>query len=124
MQYDEFIGSVQQWAGLGSFAEAEKATQATLSTIGEYLVGYEGLDLASQLPQGVAEHLRREPPDRPMIYSLPDFLQEIGEREDINSDEARTHAKAVVSVLQEAVSEGQMEDVRRQFPSEFDPLFE
>lgn len=124
MQYDEFIGSVQQRAGLGSFAEAEKATQATLSTIGEYLVGYEGADLASQLPQGVAEHLRREPPDRPMIHSLPDFLQEIGEREDVDSDEARTHAKAVVSVLQEAVSEGEMQDVRRQFPSEFDPLFE
>ncbi len=88
------------------------------------MVGGEGLDLASQLPQGLAEYLRREPPDRPMIYSFPDFLQEIGEREGVNTDEASAHARAVVSVLQEAVSEGEMDDVRRQFPSEFDPLFD
>ena len=67
MQYEEFIDRVRQRAGLGSFSEAEEATQATLTAIGEYLVGGEGLDLASQLPQGLAEHLRREPPDRPMM---------------------------------------------------------
>jgi uncharacterized protein (DUF2267 family) len=50
VQYDEFIDRVQQRAGLGSFSEAEEATRATLTTLGEYLVGGEGLDLASQLP--------------------------------------------------------------------------
>lgn len=124
MQYEEFIDRVQQRAGLDSFSEAEETTQAVLTTLGEYLVGGEGPDLASQLPQGLAEHLRREPPDRAMVYSLPDFLQEVGEREGANTDEASARARAVVSVLQEAVSEGEMEDVRRQFPSEFDPLFD
>ena len=42
----------------------------------------------------------------------------------MNTDEVSAHSRAVVSVLQEAVSEGEMEDVRRQFPSEFDPLFD
>jgi uncharacterized protein (DUF2267 family) len=42
----------------------------------------------------------------------------------VNTDEASAHAPAVVSVLQEVVSEREIEDVRRQFPSEFDPLFE
>jgi uncharacterized protein (DUF2267 family) len=124
VQYEEFIDRVRQRAGLGSFSEAEEATRATLTTLGEYLVDGEGLDLASQLPQGLAEHLQREPPNRPMIYSFPDFLQEIGEREGVNTDEASDHTRAVVSVLQEAVSEGEMDDVRRQFPSEFDPLFD
>ena len=59
-----------------------------------------------------------------MIYSFPDFIQEIGEREGVNTDEALAHARVVVSMLQEAVSEGEMDDVRRQFPSEFDPLFD
>ena len=81
MQYEEFIDRVRQRAGFGSSSEAEVATRETLATLGEYLVGYEGLDLASQLPQGLAENLRREPPNHPMIYSFPDFLQEIGERE-------------------------------------------
>ncbi len=124
MQYEEFIDRVRQQARLGSFSEAETATRATLTTLGEYLVGGEGLDLASQLPQGLAEHLHREPPGRPMIYSFPDFLQEVGEREGANTDEASAHSRAVMSVLQEAVSQGEMEDVRRQFPSEFDPLFD
>jgi uncharacterized protein (DUF2267 family) len=124
VQYEEFIERVQQQAELGSFPEAEAATRATLTTLGEYLAGGEGLDLASQLPQGLAEHLRRQPPDRAMFFSLNDFLQEVGEREGVNTDEASAHARAVMSVLREAVSEEEMEDVRRQFPSEFDPLFD
>jgi uncharacterized protein (DUF2267 family) len=123
VQYEEFIDRVRQRAELGSFSEAETATQATLTTLGEYLSGGEGLDLASQLPQGLAEHLRRQPPNRAMLFSLNDFLQEVGEREGANTDEALAHVRAVVGVLQEAVSEGEMADVRRQFPSEFDTLF-
>ncbi len=57
MQYEEFIDRVRQRAGFGSSSEAEEATRATLTTLGEYLVGGEGLDLASQFPQGLAEHL-------------------------------------------------------------------
>ena len=123
MQYQEFVERVQQRAQLGSFAEAETSVGATLTTLGEYLAGDEGLDLASQLPQGLDQYLRRQPPDRAEFFSLNDFLQEVGEREGVNTDEARGHARAVLSVLQEAVSEGEMRDVRRQFPSEFDPLF-
>lgn len=124
MQYEEFVERVQQRAGLGSFSEAEEVTKATLTTLGEYLTGGERLDLASQLPQGLAEHLRRQPPNRAEFFSLNDFLQEVGEREGVNTDEASAHARAVVGVLQEAVSQGEMEDVRRQFPSQFDPLFD
>jgi uncharacterized protein (DUF2267 family) len=124
VQYEEFIDRVRQRAELGSFSESERAARATLTTLGEYLSGGEGLDLAAQLPQGLAEHLRRQPPDRAMLFSLNDFLQEVGEREGVNTDEASAHVRAVVSVLQEAVSEGEMVDVRRQFPSEFDTLFD
>jgi uncharacterized protein (DUF2267 family) len=128
VQYQEFIERVQQRAGLASFAAAEAATRATLTTLGEYLTGGEGLDLASQLPQGLAEHLRRQPPGRSEFFSLNDFLQrvgeiEVGEIESIGFEETAAHVRAVMDVLQEAVSRGEMQDVRRQFPSEFDPLF-
>ena len=124
MQYEEFMDRVRQRAGLASDAEAERAARAVLTVFGEYLSGGEGLDLASQLPQGVAEILRRQPPDRSMIFSLNDFVQMVGEQEGVDDGEAMAHARAVVGVLHEAVSGGEMEDVRRQFPSEFDPLFE
>jgi uncharacterized protein (DUF2267 family) len=124
VQYEEFIDQVRQRAGLASRAEAERAARSTLTVLGEYLAGGEGLDLASQLPQGLAEILRRQPPDRSMIFSLSDFIQRVGEEEGVDSEEALAHARVVMGVLGEAVSEGEMEDVRRQFPSEFDPLFE
>ncbi len=124
MQYEKFIDRVRQRDGLDSFDEAEEAARATLTTLGDYLAGGEGQDLASQLPQGLAEHLHRKPSSRAEFFSLDDFLQEVGEREGVNFDEAKAHARASTSVLQEAVSGGEMKDIRRQFPSEFDPLFE
>ena len=39
LRYDEFIGQVQHRAQLGSHAEAERATRATLETLAERLVG-------------------------------------------------------------------------------------
>ena len=124
MQYQEFIERVQQRAGLPSFAAAEAATRATLTTLGEYLTGGEGLNLASQLPQGLAEPLRQQPPERSKIFSLNDFVELVGEKEGAGFEEAWAHARAVMSVLGEAVSKGEMDDVRRQFPSEFDHFFE
>ena len=115
MQYEEFVDRVRRRGELDSFDEAEGAIRATLTSLGDYLAGGAGRDLASQLPQGLAEHLLRKP-CRADSFSLDDFLQEVGEREGVNADVAKVHAKAV--------SEGEVEDVRRQFPSEFDPLFE
>jgi uncharacterized protein (DUF2267 family) len=124
LQYEEFIEQVRQRAGLAQSGEAETATRATLTVLGEYLTEGEGLDLASQLPQGLAETLRRQPPDRSMIFSLNDFVQLVAEEEGVSFEEALTHIRAVMGVLEEAVSADEMEDVRRQFPSEFNLLFE
>ena len=130
MDQRQFVEEVQRRAGLASVEEAEAATRATLTALGEYLVGYEGLDLASRLPVGLAETLRRQPPDRPEIFSFNDFLFRVGEEEGTNPDddadptEALPRARAVMSVLLETVDSDEAEDLRLQFPSEFDPLFE
>ncbi len=44
--------------------------------------------------------------------------------DDADPDEALPRVRAVMSVLLEAVDPDEAEDLRRQFPSEFDPLFE
>ena len=130
MDQRQFVEEVQRRAGLASVEEAGAATRATLTALGEYLVGYEGLDLASRLPEGLAETLRRQPPDRPEILSFNDFLFRVGEEEGTNPDddadptEALPRARAVMSVLLENISSDDAEDLRLQFPSEFDPLFE
>lgn len=123
MQYEEFIEGVGRRAGLEYF-EAESATGTVLNTLAGFLVDSEGLDLSEQLPKGVAEHLRQRPPERGEFFSVEDFLQQVAEGESVDLGEAETRARAVLSVLQEAVSEGEMNDVRRQFPSEFGRLFE
>ncbi len=125
MQYEEFVDRVRQLAELDSFSEAERATKATLTTLGDYLAaGGEERELASELPEKLAEYLYRKPPDRAASPSLDDFLEEVGKREGVNSDDARAHAHTVVMVLEEAVSDKEMEDVRQQLTGEFDPLFD
>lgn len=125
MRYEEFIERVGERAGLSSAEEAERATRATLTTFGEYLSGREELDLADQLPEGLSEHLRRQPPERGETFSAEDFLQLVGERGETNVGETRAHVKAVMDVLGEAVGRKTLGDVvERQFPSEFAPIFE
>jgi uncharacterized protein (DUF2267 family) len=124
MNHDEFLRRVLDRTDLETQAEAEAATLAVLETLGDYLSGGEGKDLVAQLPEGIAESLARRPPDRAVILSAPDFLQQVAEREPASYEEAWDHTRAVLEVLQEAVSGGALDAVRRQFPSEFDTLFE
>ena len=56
MKHDEFIGKVQHLARLGSRGDAERATWATLQTLGERLAGGEAKELASQLPPVLAAY--------------------------------------------------------------------
>lgn len=122
MDYEEFVEQVRRQAGLGSSSEAETAVRATLTVLGEFLNGEP--DLLSRLPEGLAEHLRREPSDPVVSFSLDAFMQEVGEREGSNTDEASAHARAVVLVLQDAVGQDEVRELRRRLPDELDPLFD
>ena len=124
MKHDEFIGQVQLRARLSSRGEAEQATRATLVTLAERLAGGEANDLASQLPPEIAEHLRGEWSGMGERFSLDEFFQRVCRREDVDLPKAVYHARAVMEVLSEAVSKGEMDDVRAQLPAEFDRLFE
>ena len=81
MRYDEFIGQVQHRARLGSHAEAERATHATLETLAERLAGGEAHDLAAQLSPELARSL--EAPDAGIgaKLTLDEFFELVSERE-------------------------------------------
>ena len=123
MRYDEFIGQVQHRAGLGSHAEAEHATRATLETLAERLAGGEAHDLASQLPPELARYL--EAPDAGIgaKLTLDEFFELVSEREGVDLEDSTFHARAVIGVLTEAVSLGEIQDVRVQLPAAFAQLF-
>ncbi len=125
MQFDEFIGQVQHRARLASRGEAERVTRVVLETLAERLAGGEAKDLAAQLPMIVKDYILEYPQagaGRDM--KLREFYERVGERLHVPMPEAAFWARAVMSVVQEAVSAGELEDVKAQLGEEFAPLFE
>ena len=123
MRYEEFIGQVRHRARLGSQAEAERAIRATLETLAERLAGGEAHDLAAQLPPELARSL--EAPDAGIgaKLTLDEFFELVSEREGVDLPDAAFHARVVIGVLTEAVSMGEIKDVRVQLPAAFAQLF-
>ena len=127
MKYEEFIEQVQKRAHLASKSDAERATRAALETLAECISKEERYDAASQLPRGLALYLEQpflgtwnQPaPSSKRNFSLDEFFQRMSIREDVPPATAREHAHAVVSVLLEALSRGEFEDIRRQLPIEY-----
>lgn len=122
MQHDEFIGQVQSRARLPSRGDAEKVTRATLEVLAERLAGGQPENLAAQLPEEIARHLEDgEEADR---MSLDQFFERVSERSGSDLPDAVHQARAVVAVLTDAVSEGEIAKVKDQLPDEYRPLFE
>ena len=122
MKYDEFVKRVSEVAELGSREEAERAIKATFETLRERLAGNEPNNLAAQLPDELAAPLRGE--GGRDNFSLDEFYRRVGEKEGgISQDEAIRHARAVALVLQEAVTTGEMDDIRDQLKPEYAELF-
>lgn len=125
MQYEEFVEKVGELIGVEDFEEGEMATASTLATLGERISQGEAENLVAQLPEELKGQLF--PEDRAKKaegFSLEEFYDRVAVREDIDVGEAQTHARVVMSVLGEAVSGGELDDVKRQLPEEFYPLFE
>ena len=123
MKYDEFIKHVQTVAQLNSREEAERATKATLETIKERIVGNEGKDLASQLPTEIGQYLRGREGEDGQHFPIEEFYQRVSEKEGVDKTTAANHARAVFSVLQDAVSPGEFADVRANFSDDYAELF-
>lgn len=123
MKYDEFIGQVRHRARLGSHAEAERATRATLETLAERLAGGEAHDLAAQLPPELARYLELPDAGIGAKLTLVEFFELVSEREGVDLEDSAFHARVVIGVLTEAVSIGEIQDVRVQLPAAFAQLF-
>lgn len=106
MQHDEFIGQVQARARLSSREDAERATRATLETLGERVP--EGLaeKLAAQLPHEIGEHLRRTEVfgglGSGQRFDRREFVARVAERAGVNEPKAAFITRAVAEVVDEA----------------------
>lgn len=123
MKYDEFVASVQSRANINSREEAERAIRATLETLAERLLGGEPKDLASQLPPEIAVYLLQPFAGEGAHFTLAEFFRIVSEREGMPLSEASLHARAVIAVLSESVSMGEIENIRAQLPHDLRQLF-
>jgi uncharacterized protein (DUF2267 family) len=126
MQYGEFLKKVQDRIGPAHGSapsdEASRAIVSTLETLGECITGEEARNLADQLPKEIKEPLQQASEDA-KACSLETFLRRISEKEGVDAGMATDHASAVMSVLTEAASGGELEAIRAQLPQEFNALF-
>lgn len=124
MKFEQFVGQVQNRAQLPNQGETMRAICATLETLGERLNKDEASHLAAQLPPGVGDYLRLAKNQK--SYSLDEFFEQVAERQGAGVDlpDAVYHARVVFEVLQEAVTQGQLNNVRDQLPPEYNVLFE
>lgn len=122
MQYHDFIGKVQNQARLGTTGEAVRATRATLEVLSQRMHETEAKHLAAQLPAEVGNYLEDDQENQ--TFGLDEFFERVSKSAKVDFPDAAHHARAVMAVVKEAVSEGQMNDVRAQLSDGFDPLFE
>lgn len=123
MKYGEFIKHVQSVAQLDSRQAAEQATYATLETIAERIVGNEASQLAAQLPQELGQYLRGHEGEDGHPFSLQEFYQRVSQKAGVEPVAAAMQARAVFTVLNQAVTPGEFADVKANFSEDYSELF-
>lgn len=122
MHYDDFIKQVQTIADILSVKDAEKAVEASLSTLGERLTGTEISELGAQLPVQLKKYLVEQSDlDR---FSLDEFYNRVAARADLGRPSAIKRANAAMQTLKMAISPGLFRQMLEMLPIEYRVLFE
>jgi uncharacterized protein (DUF2267 family) len=108
MKAGEFVTAIRRRARFNSVDAALRASRATLMTLGERLAGDAPRHLAQQLPPEIAQYLLSKDMGKGERLSAQEFLRRISVREGVDLETARAHARAVVEVLYETVTEAEM----------------
>ncbi len=128
MEYHEFVKRVQDQAETAAPDEAAAVIKAVLGTLGEMLSPTERRHLAAQLPKSmkgyVTEWMERPPKEkgRPHRFGLEEFYHRVAARSDVGYPTAIKRSQAVMRVLRETVAPGELEDIFRELPREYEKL--
>jgi uncharacterized protein (DUF2267 family) len=122
MREATFIEMVEQAGGI-TRDDAQRATRATLQTLGERITRGEADDIAAFLP-GELRGLLTSRPERAEGFGLDEFIRRVADREGVDLETAYRHAQAVFVALAQAVAPGELKDMAAQLSKDFDPLLE
>jgi RND superfamily putative drug exporter len=115
------IGEIAVRAGLGH-GDAERAARAALCTLAERVTRKETRSLAAQLPPGLAQSIRKAA-RRPERFGADEFLRRMSEREGVPPEEARRHARAVMTTLEDSTTD-RLAYIRAQLSPDFEAMFD
>jgi uncharacterized protein (DUF2267 family)/ribosome-associated translation inhibitor RaiA len=106
---------------------ALRAAPAVLDALGERVSSGQVEDLAAQVPDDLAEALRRgdrrsKGQARPL--ALDEFVRHVADLEGVSPATARAHARAVLLALRDVVDEKEFGDTLAQLPAEYHQLLE
>jgi uncharacterized protein (DUF2267 family) len=122
MEAREFYRTVADRTGL-SKEEAADLTRAVFETLALRVSPGEVRDLAAQLPDQLAEAVRRnrKSPER---FGLSELIQRVSKRTGLNEQETTAGVRAALTTLREAVEEPEFDHFMSQLPGEFTKLLE
>lgn len=118
MDYDTFLGEVQNRGQLSSREDAVTATRITLETLSQRIIPDEAENLAAQLPREVGIFLADV--DTVEQFEWDEFVDRIVEKGQYTEDEradAVHHARVVMDVVDDAVTGNTLENLRDQISS-------
>lgn len=120
---EQFVEAVRERADFDSVGDAERAITATLRALGEGLSGGEAADLGFYLSDSLAAELV-DANDAATDHSFDEFVGLVAQYAGVERADAETYARAVGSVLAEAVSDRELDAARKQLPDPFGVVFE
>lgn len=120
MTSEQFLNEVAREAGV-STEQAESLTKAVLSALADRLTAGEADDVASQLPKGIKEAMLPTTPEAE-AFGLGEFIDRVAQRAGVGHEQAELGARAVMTALREAISQGEFRDMMAQLPQEFEAL--
>jgi uncharacterized protein (DUF2267 family) len=120
MKYDQMVKAVDERAGTGDRAEAERTLRVVVQALADRLLGGEADDLLAQLPEPLKSEIRITDEADPM--NPQEFVERVARDLGLPEDEARDRVRAVFGTLHEAVTEGEWEEVVGQLDKQYAAL--
>lgn len=117
MQYEQVIEQVARQADMPT-DRAEALTRATLRVLAVRITGGEAEKLAAQLPADLDAELTGAE-EAANALSFAEFQQRVQGQLSVDGDGSSEGVRAVFSVLSQAVTSGEFDDVVSHLPREF-----
>jgi uncharacterized protein (DUF2267 family) len=115
--HERFIVTVQQMARV-SWDEAQRVTEATLTTLAERLSAGGARDIAQQLPEELRGYLDGDADAEG--FRAAEFVRRVAEREGVEDLEAaELHVRAVLDALQRFVAERELQQMESELSKDY-----